>query len=272
MYTNQITDARALASVVGHNITALDTSPALVLQYVPDRGVGGLGSTSVGKAKITTDGLRFKVDDDTPAGLDALPNQTSSGWLTFASQTQMGQMRDAITGGAAWRAYLVGSLRLDIASNMLAAAETVVSTANGFTFFWDSKVETLISACIAVSGEKFVNNGINGHVTDLDDFCENQINMVEANFVDSAATLTFFSASQTADVQIGGAFAFTAAGTATFFGKNDPADVYLVAKLGERLIARVTFLTQLIGTPNRFHVLGKTAVLANDRIVTEINY
>lgn len=272
MYQNQILEARSLAAVVGHNITALDTSPALVLQYVPDRGVGGLGSTSVGKAKLTTDGIRFKVDDDTPAGLDVLPNQTSSGWLTFASQTNMGQMRDAITGGAAWRCKLVASLRGDIASNMLAAAETVVSTANGFTFLWDSKVETLISAAIAVSGERFVNNGINGHVKDLDDFCENQINFVEANFVDSDATLTFFSASQTADVQIGGAYTFTAAGTATYFGKNDPGDLFIVAKLGERLIARVTFLTEAIGTPNRFHVLGKTAVLANDRIVTDVGY
>jgi len=272
MYQNQIVEARSLASVIGHNITALDTSPALVLQYVPDRGAGGLGSTSVGKAKLTTDGIRFKVDDDTPAGLDVLPNQTSSGWLTFASQTQMGQMRDAVTGGAAWRAYLVCARRIDIASNMLAAAETVVSIANGFTFLWDNKVETLISAGIAVSGEKFENNGINGHVKDLDDHCENTINFVEANFVDSAATLTFFSASQTADVQIGGAYTFTAAGTATYFGKNDPDDTFIVAKLGERLIARVTFLTEAIGTPNRFHVLGKTAVLANDRIVTEINY
>ena len=272
MYTNQITDARALASVIGHNITALDTSPALVLQYVPDRGAGGLGSTSVGKAKITSDGIRFKVDDDTPAGLDVLPNQTSSGWLTFASQTNMGQMRAAIAGGAAWRCKLVASLQGDIASNMLTQSEAICSVANGLTFFWDSKVETLISAGIAVSGEKFEDNGINGHVKDLDDHCENTINMVEANFVDSDATLTFFSASQTADVQIGGAYAFTAAGTATYFGKNDPDDTFIVAKLGERLIARVTFLTEAIGTPNRFHVLGKTAVLANDRIVTEINY
>lgn len=271
MYQAQIVEARSLAAVVGHNITALDTSPALVLQYVPDRGAGGLGSTSVGKAKLTTDGIRFKVGDDTPAGLDVLPNQTSSGWLTFASQTNMGQMRDAITGGAAWRCKLVASLRGDIASNMLAAAETVVSTANGFTFLWDSKVETLISAAIAVSGERFVNNGINGHVKDLDDHCENTINFVEMNFVDSDGTLTFFSASQTADTQIGGAFAFTGP-TVTFAGKNDPADAYIVAKLGERLIARVTFLTEAIGTPTRFHVLGKTAVLANDRIVTDVGY
>jgi len=130
----------------------------------------------------------------------------------------------------------------------------------------------LISAAIAVSGERFENNGINGHVKDLDDHCENTINLVEANFVDSDGTLTFFSASQTADVQIGGALTFTAAGIATYFGRNDPSDPYITAKLGERLIARVTFLTEAIGTPNRFHVLGKTAVLANDRIVTDVGY
>lgn len=272
MYTNQILDARALATVVGHNITALDTSPAIVLQYVPDRGAGGVGSTSVGKVEIKAAGLRFKVDDDTPSGLDAAALMNSSGWLLFATYTNMGQIVDAINGGAAWRAYLVASLRGDIASNMLVVAEAVVSGVNGRTFFWDSKDETLISAGIAVSGERFINNGINGHVKDADDACENTIMFIEANFVDSVATLTFYSASRTAEAQIGGALTHTADGTAVLYGDSDPSDPFISAKRGERLIARVTFLTKAKGTPNRFHVLGKTAVLKNDRVVTQINY
>lgn len=273
MYANQIIEARALATTVGHNITALGTSPAIVAQYVPPRGAGGLSSTSVGKMKITSDGIRFKVDDDTPAGLDALPNQTSSGWLTYASQTNMGQMVDAIEGGIAWRAYLSVSLRGDLASNMLDQSEAICSVANGLTFFWDSKVETLISAGIAVSGERFLNNGIGGHVQDFEDACENTINFIEANFVDSAATLRFYSGKAgSAETQIGGTFLFTAAGVATYFGKHNGDNAFISAARGERLIARVTFLTEAIGTPNRFHVLGKTAVLKNDRVVTEINY
>ena len=95
---------------------------------------------------------------------------------------------------------------------------------------------------------------------------------IEANFVDSDATLTFYSATQAAEVQIGGDETFTADGTSVRFGDTDPIDPYISAARGERLIARVTFLTEAIGTPNRFHVLGKTAVLKNDRVVTVVNY
>lgn len=271
MYADQIAEARALATPYGQNITAMDTTPAIAIQYVPDFGAGGAGSTSVGKAKITTDGIRFKVDDSTPAGNDALANQTSSGWLTFASQTNMGQMLDAINnGGLAWRAIPKCMLRGDIASNLLAASETVVSNANGKVFFWDSKAETLIVAGAVVSGERFINNGKNGHVKDSDDEVENTIMYIEANIVDSDMTLTFYSSTATADTQIGGALAFTAAGSATYFGKNDPEDPYISAQRGARLIARVTTLTQQKGTPTRFHVLGKSAVLKNDRIVEDV--
>ena len=276
MYQNQILEARSLATVVGHNITALDTSPAIVVQYVPARGAGGASSTSVGKMKITNDGLRFKVDDDTPAGLDLAPLMSSSGWLTDATYTNMGQIVDAINGGAAWRAYLGCALRGDASAALLNASETVVSIANGFTFFFDSVLvatTTAVSAGIMVSGEKFLNNGINGHVTDFEDACENTINYIEATFVDSAATLRFYSGKAgSAETQIGGSEAFTADGSAVRFGDTDPVDPFISAKRGERLIARVTFQTVDIGTPTRFHVLGKTAVLKNDMFVAEMNY
>ena len=269
MYLQQIEEARALAPIVAHNITALDTTPAIVVQYVPALGVAG---TSEGKMKITTDGLRFKVDDATPAGVDALPSQNASGWLKFATVTNMGGMVDAINGSVAWRAYLVASLRGDLASNLLAASETAVSTANGKTFYWDSKAETLIVCGIAVSGEKFLNNGANGHVKDSDDECENMLLYVEANLADSDCVLKFYSSSGSADTQVGGSLSFTAAGTATYWGKNNPDDVYIRANRGERLIARITTDTQQKATPTRFHVLGKTAVLKNDRIVDSDNY
>lgn len=270
MYADGINEARALASFYGINITAMDTTPAIVVQYVPT-----LGGGTEGKLKITSQGFCFKVDDTTPSGNSAFPNQTSSGWLTFASQTNMGQMVDAINGSIGWRAYLCAALRGDIASNLLAATETSVNDANGKTFYWDSKDETLISAGAVISGEKFVNNGKNGHVKDYEDGCENAIHFIEANFKDSAATLRFYSGRQGyAETQIGGAIAFTAANTATYpTGRDAGAEApYVSSSRGQRLIARVTFLTKAKGTPNRFHVLGKTAVLKNDRVVTEDNF
>jgi hypothetical protein len=267
VHIQQIEEARALAPIVGHNIAAFDTSPAIVVQYVPNLGVG-----SEGKMKITTDGLRFKVDDATPTGSDLLSNMNASGWLKFATRTNMGQIVDDINGSVGWRAYLVAALRGDLASNLLAASETSVNGDNGFTFYWDMKAETLISCGIAVSGNKFINNGTNGHVKDDDDECENSILYIEANLADSDCVLRFYSSSDSADTQIGGSLTFTAAGTATYWGKNNPDDIYIRANRGERLIARITTDTQLKATPTRFHVLGKTAVLRNDRVVDSVNY
>lgn len=272
MRQEQIIEARNLASVYGQNITALDTTPAIAIQYVPDRGAGGAGSTSVGKAKITTGGIRFKVDDSTPAGVDALSNQTSSGWLTFASQTNMGQMFDAInTGSSAWRAIPKVMLRGDIASNLLAAAEVIVSNAVGRVFFWDHKVETLINAGAVISGERFINNGIAGVVRDSSDEVENMLLYIEANFVDSDLVLSFYSSTHSADTQIGGALSFTAAGSATYpTGRETPDTVYLRATRGSRLMVIFTALTEAIATPTRVHVLGKSAVLKNDRFVSDV--
>ena len=270
----QLIEARNLAAVYGQSISALDTTPAITVQYSPALGAGGASSTRVGKMKITSDGFRFKVDDDTPSGNDVLTNMTSSGWLTYASQTNMGLMRDNLNGSIAWRCILRASLRGDIASNLLDATETVVSNDAGKVFFWDSKVETLVAAGLVISGERFVNNGRAGHVTDADDEVENSLLFLEVNHVDSDLTLTFYSATQSAETTIGPTTAFTAAGTATYFGNNDPDDVYITATRGERLIARVTVLTEAIATPTRFHALGKSAILKNDRFVktgTEVN-
>lgn len=267
MYADQIAEARALATPYGQNITALDKTPAIVIQYSPV-----LGGGTEGKVKITTGGFRLKVDDTTPSGNSAPENMTSSGWLTFASQTNMGQMVDQFNSCVGFRAYLDVALRGQLASNLLAASETSVNADDGKTFYWDSKVETLVAAGGVISGEKFINNGKNGHVKDWEDGCENTLFYLEVDMVDSDHTLRFYSGRQGyAETQIGGASSITN-GTRTEFGSSDPADPYIEAKRGERLIYLITTLTQAKGTPTRVHALGKTAVLKNDRIVDEINF
>lgn len=267
MYADQIIEARALATPYGQNITAMDKTPAIQVQGVP-----ALGGGTEYKMKITTDGIRLKVDDDTPSGVNAPANMTSSGWLTFASQTNIGQMVDQLNSCAGLRAFALCALRGDLASNLLAAAETVISNAAGKTFYWDSKDETLICAGGVISGEKFVNNGKNGHVKDAVDGCENTLLYLQVDMVDSDHTLRFYSGAQgSAEVQIGSAVSITG-GANTEFGDKDPDDPYISAARGERLIYRITSLTPAKGTPTRVHALGKTAVLKNDRIVDSINF
>lgn len=269
MNNRQIDEANALALPYSQNITALDTTPAIAIQYVPDMGAGGFGSTSVGKVKITSDGLRFKVDDTTPAGIDALQSMTASGWLPYSTQTNMGQLLEKINGSLAWRAIPKCMLQGDIASNLLAVAEAIVSNAVGKVFFWDSKVETLIVAGGVISGERFVNAGRNGHVTDAADLVNNTLLMVEANIVDSNMTFTVHSASNTAE-GLAISVAFTAAGTATFFGKQNPDDLFIQSVLGERLVIKITGPTEAIGTPTQVTIRGKSAVYKNDRIVQDV--
>lgn len=262
MRTEQIQEALALAQPIAHNQTTSDVSPAIVIQYVPAIG----GADTVGKVKVTTQGLRFKVDDTTPSGANAIGN--SSGWILDATYTNMGQVLDQINGYAAWRAYLVCSRRGDASDSLLSTAEATCTGANGKTIFWDT--DSIALCGIAISGEKFVNNGLNGHVKDADSVCINTMLYARVTMV-SDGTLKFYSSSQAADTLLGPTFACGSASQVEI-GEENPSIGYIAAKMGERLLVLVDSATAGNGTPTEFHVVGKTAVLKNDRIVTEDNY
>lgn len=262
MNINQIEEARALAQPVVHNQTAADVSPCIVVQYVPALGTGATAAT----CKRTADGWCFKVGADTPAGADDIGN--SSGWILDATYTNMGQILDQINGYAAWRAYLVASRRGDASGSVLAQAEASCIGDNGLAFFWDTSAIALCGT--AISGEKFVNNGVNGHVKDAGDQCENTMLYARVTMV-SDGTLKFYSSSQSADTQLGPTFTCGSASPVEI-GEENPSIGYISAKRGERLLVLVDSATAANGTPTEFHVIGKTAVLRGDRIVTEDNY
>lgn len=268
MYLNQILEARALAPVVPRNLTAVDTSPWMVVQYVPLLGTGG---SSASIAYIVGSSMTFLVDSATPAGLDDIG--VSGVILTSSSSYDtMGTLVDYINSKVAWRAYLVGALRADNSSLMLAKSATKCSGDNGLTFYGDTSASYEMS--LAISGEKFINNTPNGHVTDYDDQVENS--MLYGTFKVTGASaglrLRYYSGKAGAtEVQIGGTVALTTA-TAQLEGEESLSEPFITSKRGERLVIRVDNASVGAVSAPTINTLGKSVVFKNNRIVDDDNY
>ena len=269
MNYTQIQEARELATPVTHNFTAVNTFPWMVVQYVPDLGTGG---TSASVAYVVASSMTFLVNSAVPAGADAIG--TSGVILTStAAYDTMGELVDYINGRQAWRAYLVGALRSDNSSLMLAKTAALCSGANGVTFYGASASSGELS--FAISGEKFVNNGVNGHVTDADDECENT--MINGSFTVTCASagigLRYYTGAQgSTETQIGGTVTVTSA-TEKTQNSGNLIDPFVRATRGQRLVIRVVGLsdTKSLTAPT-INVVGKTAVLSGSRIVDSVNY
>lgn len=269
MHVDQIIEAEKMATPVTHNITAVDTDPWMVVQYVPTLGTGG---TSASIAYIVASSMTFLVDSSTPAGADAIG--TSGVILTStAAYDTMGELVDYINGRQAWRAYLVGALRADNSSLMLAKSATACHGANGLTFYGDTSSNKMIS--LAVSGEKFVNNGKNGHVKDWDDQCINRMYYgyfkVTCASTHSPVLRYYTGLAGSTETQIASDVALVS-GTAQQDGEENFTEPYIEATRGHRLVIRVICTSAQPPTSPTVNVLAKTAVLSGARQVTEDNY
>ena len=269
MYEKQINEARSLATLVPHAITAVDTTPWMMMQYVPDLGTGAAAATVAVEAGRTT--MTILVDAAVPAGKDAIGNSTGLIDLSSSTYDTMGELVDYINGKLAWRAYLVGAIRSDAVASLLAKTAASCFGANGLVFYSDTSVSKDVS--IAISGEKFVNNGINGHVTDAGDQCENSMQYANINVTcASAPYLRYYTGKQgSTEVQLGSDLLLVTA-TAKEQGEASFAETFITATRGERLIVRAIGTSAVALSAPVFKVLGKTAVLKNDRIVDEVNY
>ncbi len=269
MYQNQILEARALATVVPHNITVVDKSPWIQIQYVPSLGTGGAAATVAMAAGRDT--MTFQVDAADPAGADSIGNTSGEVIVSGGDLNTMGEVVDHINGKSAWRAYLIGCLRSENPDNLLVRTAASAFGDNGVTLYSDSSVSKEIS--IAISGERFVNNGRAGHLKDFEDGCENSL-MYAAITVTcaSALALRYYTGKQgSAEVQVGQDIALTTA-TLKEQGEAAFADIFVKSRRGERLIVRAIGTESVALTVPTVHVISKTAVLANDRVVTAINY
>ncbi len=269
MYLNQIVEARALATVVPHNITVVDKSPWIQIQYVPTLGTGGAAATVAMAAGRDT--MTFQVDAADPAGADSIGNTSGEVIVSGGDLNTMGEVVDHINGKSAWRAYLIGCLRSENPDNLLVRSATSAFGDDGVTLYSDSSVSKEIS--IAISGEAFVNNGKAGHLKDFDDGCENT--MMYASVKGTSASLhvlRYYSGKQgTAERQLGADIDLVTV-VAKEQGEASLSEAFVTSARGERLIVRQIGVSNTAVTVPVHHVLGKTAVLKNDRVVTAINY
>ena len=283
MNQEQIETARSIAPTVPQSQAAADKTPYIVIQYVPDLGTGG---SSASIAYVSDSSMTFLVDSAAPAGADAIG---ASGVILTSSSTYdtLGEIVDYINGRQAWRAYLVAALRSDATSILIAKSATKIP-ATGLTFWGDTSQNegSIVSGTAAaneivgaaISGEKFVNNGINGHVKDYDDGCENSLLYAEVQLTFTGVTnsLRIFSGkagdaevliynqslTSTTEQDLG------RTGTVQADGLNS---VFLKAPLGHRLIIRAAAATAF-SAYTKFNILGRTAVLSGSRIVDSINF
>lgn len=280
MHIHQIEEARALAPIVIHTQTAVDTTPAFVIQYVPDLGDSGSSAgvryTSGETMAFSVDGAAADSGDGIYGGGDSLGSGTPGFiWTGLASLDTVGEMYDIVAKFAAWRIYLVAAIRADSMSYILTQSAGTTGE-EGLTFYFDSSVSAICGT--AVSGEKFVNSGLNGHVKDADDECENQADYIytKLTFSSVGTTMKYYSgeAGQTESLLVAGARVTTA--TAYEDGEANYTEPYIKSARGQRLVVR-TDCDSVLATSNDptavdFKVIGKTAVLANNRIVDEDNY
>lgn len=273
MHLQQIEEARKLATPLAHVFTGIDTFPAFVVQYVPDNGLssayrakialvldtsmtfttGAAGTTAVGDSQATADGIGT-------AGVIDISN---------ASYDTCGELMDYINGHPAWRMYLVGAKRSTGMETILAKGAAFCDVANGLTFYHDAS-EGAKCAAVAISGEKFVNNGVNGHLKDADSQCENMLlHLALTVGVTDNGLLNLYSCSQRAD---GDAVGFILTNdTLLTKGETNLASIFHQSTRGERLIVEIDGSTSFDDIA-QCQIVGKTAVLKNDRIVDEKNY
>jgi hypothetical protein len=269
MTLDQILEARELATPITYNFTADDTFPAIVIQYVPTLGTGGTSASFT----LANDSFQFLVDSASPAGTDAI-GTTGKIALTLAAYDTMGELVDYINGRQAWRAYLVGALRAMTSIGLLDKTATTCHGANGTTVYIDTTdYDITVGHSFAISGEKFLNNGKNGHVTDADSECENAL--YYGSFLvtgdSDGLVLKYYSGAQGSTETLLHTYTINAPGTARVDGEENPTEPYIQAKRGERLIVQVTTASAVLGAPT-FTAIGKVAVLKGDRIVDSDNF
>lgn len=270
MNIRQVLEARALAKPIAHVFSDVDTFPAFVMQYVPENGTGGTAATAAfvqgGDFTVTVDGAAVGNANDGGDGFGTAGVIDTSAALYDTA----GEFVDAVNGqNPSWRAYLVGARRATTMASLLAKSATSCIGANGLTFYFDASASDL--GAVAISGEKFINNGKNGHVKDADDLVENILNWAAFTCgLTGNGNLKLYSCSQQAD---GPAVAFAATDdTAITKGNNNLLEQpFYTAKLGERLIVEISAGTSFDDIA-KAEVIGRSAVLNGSRLVTEKNY
>lgn len=265
MFQKQLEEARSLAMPIPHNFSGVDTFPAFVIQAVtfPDDEISAATLAFVQGGDMT-----LLVDAAAPTGKWAFG---TAGVLdtSAAAYDTVGELYDYIKGIRGLRMYLVGARRSTTMAKILAKTAASCFGDNGLTFYFDASASD--EGAVAISGEKFVNNGINGHVTDWDSQCENSLcNLNITCGLTGNGNLKIYSGKEGATEVEMLSFAMTD-DTNINKGLDQPDAPWATAPRGHRLIVSVQATTSLDDIAI-CDITGKTAVVKNDRIVTEKNY
>lgn len=268
MYTRQVEDLRSITSPVGQAIAGVDVSPYFVVQYVPSQGTGGAAATI---ALVQDGDMTFLVDAAAPAGADAIGTAGVIDTSAAAFDT-VGELVAAINATQAWRAYATVPYATGMESALAKSAASAFGD-NGLTFFSDTSAELDIG--VVISGDKFVNNGLNGFVTDVKDQCINELmygGFQLGNAGAGAITLTIIQETQGANDGQTLYSVVLAEDTLKLLGEASLEVPFVSGGPGKMLTVRAVIAGGAADAYTKFEVVGQTLVLTGSRIVTEKNY
>ena len=239
----------------------VDGFPQMLLQYVPDGGTGGTAATA---AVTTGTDITILIDGEVPAGKDAIG---ASGVVAFATYTTLGTLRDVLNSTPAYRCILLGGLRADAsATKLLTAGAASIMTDSGLRIYGDASATDHIS--FAITGERFVNNGLDGHVKERG-ACWNTLLAASLNvgLTGGSPQIIFYFEGQRASDAVQTAFSLVMVDdTLEAIGTDNPSVPYLQAPLGFRIVGRVSVATT-VDDIAKFAVLGKSAYMNGEQLI-----
>lgn len=256
-------EAKELAIALPIAITANDTCPAFIFQYVPDNGTGGAACT----AAYTQGGdFTVLVDAAAPTGADAIGTAGVVDSSATAYDT-VGEFCNYVNGTRAYRAICLCRPETPMA-NVLTKSATSCLTNNGLAFYLDTSVaDTTYIWSVPFTGEAFENYGVAGHKKDSEDHCVNSFVMAQMkqDFTSAAnAYLYVFKQGDTSST-----LAHTKAltdNTLTDYGNTDaPTEAWYTAPEGYTLVLDIRSDAATAFTA--LSAVGKTVVRKNNRRV-----
>lgn len=268
MNYKQILEAKELAQALPQAITANDTCPAFILQYVPAEGTGGAAATI---ALVQGGDVTFLVDAAAPSGADAIGTAGVVDSSAAAYDT-VGEFCNYVNGTRAWRAICLCRPETPMA-NILAKTATSCLTNNGLVFYLDTSVaDTTYIWSLPITGEAFENYGLAGHKKDEDDHCVNRFHFAQVtdNFTSAANLYLYvFKQGDTSSTKV-----FTNAlvdNTLTNIGNtSEPKNPWYEAPEGYTLV--VDIRSDAATAFGLLNVTGSTVVRKNNRVVNRLPY
>lgn len=266
MNYKQLMEAKELALPIPFSVTANDTCPAALFQYVPDGGDGGTAATLT---YVQGGNLTVTVGGAVPAGNDAFG---TSGVISCAAAAYdtIGEVVNYFNSLPAWRAKLLCRPET-LMANILAQTSTSCLLDNGLALYLDTSVaDTTYIWNAAITGSMFDNYGLAGSKSDVDDHCVNRFHMAQftQDFTSAAtAYLYVFKQGDTTSTKV-----YTKAlvdATLTDMGNTThPTQPWYEAPEGYTLCLEIR--SDAATAFSTFTVLGSTIVRKNNRVVNRL--